>query len=103
MYEEKDGRVGNRSENVCNGTVHSGDATETIFNDNRNGPNADFEIVVSNATAKWTDAQTENCLEDINLTVGSGRLVAIIGPVGAGKVRVERYRNARKRWKRTGK
>lgn len=43
-------------------------------------------IVMSNASAKWTDAQIENTLENINLTVTPGRLVAIIGPVGAGKV-----------------
>lgn len=45
-----------------------------------------FGIVISNATAKWTDDQNENSLENINLTVGAGRLVAITGPVGAGKV-----------------
>jgi len=42
--------------------------------------------VVSNVTARWTDSQTDNTLENINLTVRAGRLVAIIGPVGAGKV-----------------
>lgn len=45
-----------------------------------------FGIVISNATAKWTSAQMENTLENINLTVKPGRLVAVIGPVGAGKV-----------------
>jgi ATP-binding cassette subfamily C (CFTR/MRP) protein 4 len=47
---------------------------------------SDLGIVISNATAKWTDIQTENSLENINLTVRPGRLVAVIGPVGAGKV-----------------
>ncbi|XP_050060625.1 probable multidrug resistance-associated protein lethal(2)03659 isoform X2 [Aphis gossypii] len=42
-------------------------------------------IVVLNTSAKWTDIQTNNTLENINLTVNSGHLVAIIGPVGAGK------------------
>ncbi|KAL5236138.1 hypothetical protein ACI65C_003548 [Semiaphis heraclei] len=42
-------------------------------------------IVLNNATAKWKDAQTENSLENINLTVRPGRLVGVIGPVGAGK------------------
>ncbi|XP_025192648.1 multidrug resistance-associated protein 4-like [Melanaphis sacchari] len=42
-------------------------------------------IVVNNATAKWSDSQTENSLENINLTVIPGRLVGVIGPVGAGK------------------
>lgn len=45
-----------------------------------------FCVVISNVTAKWTDSQTDNTLENINLTVRPGRLVAIIGPVGAGKV-----------------
>lgn len=63
-----------------------------IINDNNTSPLNDqndpeqLGIVVSNATAKWTDAQTENSLENINLTVKPGRLVAVIGPVGAGKV-----------------
>lgn len=43
-------------------------------------------IVVSNASAKWARDQQENSLNNINLTVKPGRLVAIIGPVGAGKV-----------------
>lgn len=47
---------------------------------------SDFSIVISNATAKWTDTQTDNSLENVNLIVRSGRLVAIIGHVGAGKV-----------------
>jgi len=45
-----------------------------------------LRIVISNATAKWTQNETEHCLRHINLTVRSGQFVAIIGPVGAGKV-----------------
>lgn len=53
--------------------------------------NIDFQnytnaIVVSNATAKWTNNETVNTIENINLIVKSGGLVAIIGQVGAGKV-----------------
>lgn len=43
-------------------------------------------IVVSNVTAKWTDDQIGNSLENINLTVKPDQLVAVIGHVGAGKV-----------------
>lgn len=43
-------------------------------------------LLVRNATAKWLEAQNSNSLENVNLKVASGRLVAIIGPVGAGKV-----------------
>ncbi|KAF0769463.1 multidrug resistance-associated protein 4-like isoform X1, partial [Aphis craccivora] len=42
-------------------------------------------IVVLNTSAKWTDVQNNNTLENINLTVKSGHLVAVIGPIGAGK------------------
>lgn len=48
-------------------------------------------IVVNNATAKWTEAQTENSLDNINLTVIPGRLVGVIGPVGSGKVYIHEY------------
>lgn len=45
-----------------------------------------YSLIVSNATAKWMKNQTVNSIEDISLTVRSDGLVAIIGPVGAGKV-----------------
>lgn len=46
----------------------------------------DIGIVISGATAKWRTDQTDNAIENINLTLRPGRLVAVIGPVGAGKV-----------------
>ncbi|XP_016663046.1 probable multidrug resistance-associated protein lethal(2)03659 isoform X1 [Acyrthosiphon pisum] len=56
--------------------INNQDDTEQLSN---------YRIVVSNVTAKWTDSQTDNTLENINLTVRASRLVAIIGPVGGGK------------------
>lgn len=73
--ENKESKCNNGSmvpNNTCNGN-----GTKQLSN---------FGIVVSNATAKWSDTQTDNTLENINLTVRPGRLIAIIGPVGAGKV-----------------
>jgi len=55
-------------------------------NRNDNEQLSNFGIVVLKATAKWSDTQTNNTLDNINLTVKPGRLVAIIGPRGAGKV-----------------
>lgn len=43
-------------------------------------------VFISNASAKWTDVYPENGLRSINLTIRLNELVAIIGPVGAGKV-----------------
>lgn len=42
-------------------------------------------VFLSGASAKWTEASTESTLQNINLTATPGKLVAIIGPVGAGK------------------
>lgn len=61
---------------VIDGNGHDGDKT----------PNNDRGIVISNVTAKWDNGQRSNTLEAINLTVEPGQLVALIGPVGAGKV-----------------
>jgi len=44
-------------------------------------------VTVTDVTAKWPGDQTENTLDNVNVTVTAGQLVAIIGPVGAGKVR----------------
>lgn len=52
----------------------------------RNEELKNFGVFVSNATAKWARVHNNNSIENINLTVVPGRLVAIIGPVGAGKV-----------------
>lgn len=43
-------------------------------------------IDVLNVTAKWSEYQNSNTLENVNLAIRPGQLVAIIGPVGAGKV-----------------
>uniref|UniRef100_A0A2H8TSM5 Putative multidrug resistance-associated protein lethal(2)03659 n=1 Tax=Melanaphis sacchari TaxID=742174 RepID=A0A2H8TSM5_9HEMI len=89
--KKKNTQVANRSkaDKASNGVrkpIIINDNDESSLND-QNDPEqlGDLGIVVSNATAKWTDAQTENSLENINLTVKPGRLVAVIGPVGAGK------------------
>ncbi|XP_049853309.1 probable multidrug resistance-associated protein lethal(2)03659 isoform X1 [Schistocerca gregaria] len=42
-------------------------------------------IILEKATAKWTSAANENTLTDISLSLHPGQLIAIIGPVGAGK------------------
>ncbi|CAI6364367.1 unnamed protein product [Macrosiphum euphorbiae] len=90
-YEEKNCKVVNfsKSENVPtnNGvkkpTIKSALVTTNI--DNETMQSNYLRIVILNASAKWTQNETENCLRHINLTVSSGQLVAIIGPVGAGK------------------
>ncbi|XP_015366052.1 PREDICTED: probable multidrug resistance-associated protein lethal(2)03659 [Diuraphis noxia] len=62
----------------------------TNINKNEEGIDrlGNFGIDVSNASAKWVLNQPDNSLNNINLTVRPGRLVAIIGPVGAGKANI---------------
>lgn len=71
----------NRKEIKINGNV-----TPTNLDIQNNEQSCDLGIVISNATAKWKDAQIDNSLKNINLNVRPGRLVAVIGPVGSGKV-----------------
>ncbi|XP_060873076.1 ATP-binding cassette sub-family C member 4-like isoform X2 [Metopolophium dirhodum] len=90
LQEEKDNQLPNKSKSgeSINNTLNN--LTEHIADDdgvlrhNTELPNT-HSIVFSKATAKWTDIQTSNTLENINLSVASGRLIGIIGPVGAGK------------------
>lgn len=42
-------------------------------------------ITMVDACAKWDDELTENTLTDISLKIAAGSLVAVVGPVGAGK------------------
>uniref|UniRef100_A0A2S2QMV4 Putative multidrug resistance-associated protein lethal n=1 Tax=Sipha flava TaxID=143950 RepID=A0A2S2QMV4_9HEMI len=91
LLEEKDGLKINISKStdsvkncVNNESVHTNDNTTT-----KNMKIKDnivyFEINIMNATAKWTDEQSSNSLESINFNAKPGELVAVIGPVGAGK------------------
>ncbi|XP_041974315.1 probable multidrug resistance-associated protein lethal(2)03659 isoform X2 [Aricia agestis] len=42
-------------------------------------------VRLRHATAKWIPSHTENTLTDLSLTIKPGKLIAVIGPVGAGK------------------
>ncbi|KAI2474163.1 ATP-binding cassette sub-family C member 4 [Diabrotica virgifera virgifera] len=47
--------------------------------------NSKSAINVENLTARWNSSSSDCTLYDINLEVGTGKLIAVIGPVGAGK------------------
>jgi len=59
---------------------------KTTENEEGMDKSGNFGIDILNASAKWILNQPDNSLNNINLTVRPGRLVAIIGPVGGGKV-----------------
>ncbi|GLV39331.1 uncharacterized protein CBL_20420 [Carabus blaptoides fortunei] len=57
--------------------------------DNNNINNDDkkdtYSLRLDNLSAKWNEASSEPTLSNVNLTVEKGKLIGIIGPVGAGK------------------
>lgn len=47
----------------------------------------DNAVEINNVSASWEEDSTRQTLQQINLKIRSGQLCALIGPVGAGKVR----------------
>lgn len=43
-------------------------------------------IILKDVTATWTESTIVSTLHDINNYIGFGKLYALVGPVGAGKV-----------------
>lgn len=98
LCDEKNGEMLKSTKTVG---LTNGVELHTCTNENSTSENSntkrmpdDFNSVsltISNATAKWTKNLTVDSLQNINLTVKRNQLVAIIGPVGAGKVRKTFY------------
>jgi ABC-type multidrug transport system fused ATPase/permease subunit len=44
------------------------------------------EVNLLNASAKWSEEISEPTLSKVSATLASGQLLAVVGPVGAGKV-----------------
>ncbi|XP_025194322.1 probable multidrug resistance-associated protein lethal(2)03659 isoform X2 [Melanaphis sacchari] len=94
LLEEKDHQIQNSysksnkpEEHVCRKSLIVDDKIANNCDDFEKNKESvtSHGITILNTCAKWTDVQTNNTLENINLTINSGNLVAIIGPVGAGK------------------
>ena len=49
------------------------------------GKDEDNTVVLDQVSGKWNKEETELTLDSMSLTASTGRLVAIIGPVGSGK------------------
>jgi len=90
LLEEKDSKIANFSKFAVKPLITKDTESDIIIDNIDIKKNSEclnsFGIVISNASAMWTDNQTCNTLKNINLNIEPGRLVAIIGPVGAGKV-----------------
>uniref|UniRef100_A0A336M8S7 CSON013802 protein n=1 Tax=Culicoides sonorensis TaxID=179676 RepID=A0A336M8S7_CULSO len=58
---------------------HSNGVTSTA------APSSESAVIMKDVTAKWDPKYTENTLNNINLDLKKGKLIAVIGPVGSGK------------------
>jgi ABC-type protease/lipase transport system fused ATPase/permease subunit len=73
--------------NVNNNTTNPSNVTDHPIS---NGP-ADKGVAVLNASAKWSPELVKDSLRNINFRVPEGKLCAVIGPVGSGKVRIKLF------------
>jgi ABC-type protease/lipase transport system fused ATPase/permease subunit len=59
----------------------------SLGNPKANGT-ADTGVAIVNASAKWSPDLVRDTLSNISFRVPEGKLCAVIGPVGSGKVRI---------------
>ncbi|ENN79278.1 hypothetical protein YQE_04278, partial [Dendroctonus ponderosae] len=78
-YEEVSG------EKEPKGTENGLDKHESINSKPRKEYFTKPKLVLRNVCAKWEEGNVENTLENIYLNVSSNKLLAVTGPVGAGK------------------
>lgn len=60
---------------------------QTILDNNNinNEKKPKISLHLNNISAQWNESSTDNTLTNINLEVEKGKLIGVIGPVGAGK------------------
>ncbi|XP_060872943.1 probable multidrug resistance-associated protein lethal(2)03659 isoform X2 [Metopolophium dirhodum] len=88
LSEEKDTKLNNliKAKNVDKNTINDNSkASHRITGESEAEQFSNFGVAFLNVTAKWAVTQANNTLENINITTTPNQLVAIIGPVGAGK------------------
>lgn len=85
LYEETEIAKAVRRAEMEQSKKYGNVKTETTLNGSLDREPEGFGIFMKNATAKWSEASTDNTLSNITLTVKPGRLLAVIGPVGSGK------------------
>lgn len=81
LYEERDSEVVEHVPAANNGYQHDG------VNNVGEEESITLGIRITNATAQWTPVSHEKTLNKVTVDIKPGMLVAVIGPVGAGKVR----------------
>jgi ABC-type bacteriocin/lantibiotic exporter with double-glycine peptidase domain len=81
LYEEKDTETGNPI--AKNSTVITSDEASNLQKKDSKA----LGIRITNVTAQWMPQSHEKTLSKVTVDIKPGMLVAVIGPVGSGKVR----------------
>jgi ABC-type multidrug transport system fused ATPase/permease subunit len=81
LYEERDVETGMSV--AENNIVHTCDEAS----DMQNQGSEVLGVRITNVTAQWMPQSHEKTLSKVTVDIKPGMLVAVIGPVGAGKVR----------------
>ena len=74
--------AGPDDDKVCDNNV-SKEVEMAVMN---NGNDDEYALRMTNVYAKWSENSGDDSLSNLNVSVKKGQLLAIIGPVGAGKV-----------------
>lgn len=88
-FSQKNGTT--RADNVKDIELPPLNVANNVERENVSSTNEKYAIEIKNATAKWSENSSEDSLNSVSIKVGTRSLVAIIGPVGAGKVSLRRY------------
>ncbi len=59
---------------------------EDVVKTNEYLPSPQPSITLRKVWSSWTHEPNQHCLQDINIDIGRNELLAIVGPVGSGKV-----------------
>lgn len=77
-YSERDEETEEITKSVTNGVTKNGSVL-SFYSPTK------AKVLLEQVNAKWLEESPENTLKDIDLSISSNQVVAVIGPVGSGK------------------
>lgn len=81
MENNKEDTMENNKENAMENLVEQKKSDYIVDQPNY----IEHSVSIKNANAKWLDYEREDTLQNINIKVRPGELIAIVGQVGSGK------------------
>ncbi len=72
--------------NVSLGRIQAFLMEEDVVKTNQYLPSPNPVIKMKDVWSSWTDEPNQYCIQNVNVNVQKNELLAIVGPVGSGKV-----------------